>query len=267
MKKWIKILGVVFASFLLVVVLTACGKSTSSNKAQLKTSGTLTIGLEGTYAPYSYRENGKLTGFEVELGKAVAKKAGLKAKFVPTKWDSLIAGVSDRKFDVAFNNIAITKARQKKFLFSTPYIYSREVLITKKDNTEIKSIDDIKGKKFAEGTGTNNEAAAEKFGAKISPSQDFTTSLDLIRQGRVDGTLNAREAYLSYIKDNPSAKGEFNVYDVPDKKVEPAKIAALIAKGNPGLQKKINKALKELKADGTLTKLSNKYFTSDITEK
>lgn len=267
MKKWIKRIGIVLASLLMVVALSACGKKSSSDKAQLKTPGTLTIGLEGTFAPYSYRQDGKLKGFEVELGKAIAKKAGLKAKFVPTKWDSLIAGVGDHKFDIALNNIGVTSAREKRYLFTTPYIYSREILIVKKGNTDIKSIDDIKGKKFAEGTGTNNETIAQKFGAKISPSSEFTSTLDLVKQGRVDGTLNSREAYLAYVKDNPSAKNDFTATMVPDSKAEPAKIAGLIAKDNPALQKKVNKALKELRQDGTLTKISDKYFTSDITKK
>lgn len=266
MKKWLKTVGIITMGLLLAVTLTACGKN-SSDKAQLKTSGTLTVGLEGTFAPYSYRENGKLTGFEVELARNIAKKENLKVKFVPTKWDSLIAGVGDKKFDVVLNNVTITKQRQKKYSFSTPYIYSREVLITKKNNTAINSIDDIKGHKMAVGTGTNNQTVAEKYGAKVLPNSEFSSSLDLVKQGRAEGTLNSREAYLAYLKDNPSAKNEFKYTVVPDSKVAPAKIAVLMAKDNPGLKKKINKALKELKADGTLTKLSKKYFTEDITTK
>lgn len=266
MKKWVKRIGIFGLGLLVAVTLTACGKqSSNSNKPQLKTSGTLTIGLEGTFAPYSYRENGKLTGFEVELGKAIAKKAGLKAKFVPTKWDSLIAGVGDRKFDVVLNDVTITKARQKHYDFATPYIYSKTVLITKKNNTDIKSIDDIKGKKIAVGTGTDNAVQAKKYGADILSSSQFSDTLALIKQGRAEGTLNSREAFLAYLKDNPKADLKYQV--VPTSKVKAAKIAPLISKDNPGLKKKINKAIKELRADGTLKKLSNKYFTSDITEK
>ena len=251
---------------LVAVTLTACGK-TNSNKAQLKTPGTLTVGLEGTFSPYSYRENGKLTGFEVELARDIAKQADLKVKFVPTKWDSLIAGVGDKKFDVVLNNVTVTKERQKKYAFSTPYIYSREVLITRKDNTSIKSVKDIKNQKIAVGTGTNNETVAEKYGAKVVPNSEFSSTLSLIKQGRAVGTLNSREAYMAYLKDNPSAKNDFKYTLIPDSQVAPAKIAVLMAKDNPGLKKKINKALKELKADGTMKKLSEKYFMDDITEK
>ena len=113
MKKWMKRLSVVAASLVAMVALAACGKSSSSSsEPQLVTKGTLTVGLEGTYAPYSYRENGKLTGFEVDLARDLAKKMGYKVKFVPTKWDSLIAGVGSKKFDVAINDIAMTPERQ-----------------------------------------------------------------------------------------------------------------------------------------------------------
>src|SRR5699024_5118496 len=136
-----------------------------SNSAEndTKTKGTLTVGLEGTFAPYSYREHGKLTGFEVELARDVAKELDLKVKFVPTKWDSLIAGLNSKTFDVVFNNVAINPSRKKQYIFSTPYIYSKSVIVTKKDNTEIKSIDDVKGKKLGEGTGTDNYNKAKKF--------------------------------------------------------------------------------------------------------
>lgn len=268
MKRWLKIFGVAALGLLLAGTLTACGKSSSSNDSvQLKTKGTLTVGLEGTYAPYSYREDGKLKGFEVDLARDVAKKLGYKVKFVPTKWDSLIAGVSSKKFDVVFNDVTVTPERSKKFSFTDPYIYSREVLVTAKSNTDIKSIDDIKDKKIAAGVGTNNEDAAKKYGAKVVSSSEFTNSLDLVKQGRVDGTLNAREAYLSYLKDNPSAANDFNYQVVPTNKVKAAKIGGLVNKNNTALTKKINKALKELKDDGTLKKLSEKYFTADITEK
>ena len=115
MRTWVKKLGVAILGLGLAVTLTACGSNSSSSKSSdlgLQKSGTLTIGLEGTFQPYSYRKDGKLTGFEVELGKAVAKKMGLKAKFVPPKFDSLVAGLDTNKFDVVMNNMSETAARK-----------------------------------------------------------------------------------------------------------------------------------------------------------
>ncbi|KRN30212.1 transporter substrate-binding domain-containing protein [Liquorilactobacillus mali] len=235
----------------------------SSYKDDLINKDQLTIGLEGTYKPYSYRSNGKLTGFEVDLGKALAKQMGVKVKFVPTKWDSLIAGVGASKYDIVLNNITQTPERKKVYIFSNPYIYSRYAVISSKKN-KINNLKEIKNKKFAEGTGTNNEILAKKYKATIVSSGDFATSLSLIRQGRVQGTINAAEAYYAYAKTNKVSDLHFKDLS---KQVKPVKISALLNKKNKKLQKRINKALKTLKDNGTLKKLSEKYFGSDITKK
>lgn len=270
MKKTHKIIGILLVALSALLVLSACGNSKSSTKStsyqsELKTDDTLTIGLEGTFAPYSYREDGKLTGFEVELGKAIAKQLDVKVKFVPTKWDSLIAGLGSKKFDAVLNNITINAQRKKHYIFSTPYIYSRSVLITKKSNTTIKSVNDIKGKKIAEGTGTDNERNAQRYGADTVPSNAFENSLALVRQGRVAGTINSREAFLAYSKSNSTNDLKYQL--IPDNKIKPAEISVMFNKQSPALQKKVNKALKTLRADGTLTKLSKQYFGTDITKK
>lgn len=100
------------AAFLGVLGATSSSKA-ANYQGNLVSQKQLTIGLEGTYKPYSYRQDGKLTGFEVKLGQALAKKLGLKAKFVPTKWDSLVAGVGADKYDLVLNNITQTPERKK----------------------------------------------------------------------------------------------------------------------------------------------------------
>ncbi|EEU29674.1 putative cystine-binding periplasmic protein [Limosilactobacillus coleohominis 101-4-CHN] len=265
MKKWLKRISVIGASLLAMVALAACGRSSSSNSPQLVKKGTLTVGLEGTYAPYSYRENGKLTGFEVDMARALAKKMGYKVKFVPTKWDSLIAGVGSHKFDMAINNIAMTPERQKAYLFSTPYIYSKTSLIMKKDNNDIKNVNDIKGKKIAAATGTANADNVKKFGGDNVSSPDFATAMSLIRQGRVQAAMNSKEAFLYYQRTNNA--DDLKEMTVPTSKIPSQKIGILMAKNNKGLKKKTDKALNELRKDGTLKRLSDKYFQENITEK
>lgn len=237
-------------------------KLSNAASKELTKKGTLTIGLEGTFAPYSYRKDGKLTGFEVELGKEIAKQLGLKAKFVPTKWDGLIAGLDTNKYDVVLNNVTITKERQEKYLFSKPYIYSHFALITK-NNSDLTKLSQLKGKKIAAGTGTDNSIVAKKYDANVVPSSDFTTSLDLVKQGRAQGALNSMSAWYAYKKNN-STKG-LKATDV-SKEEDPAKIGALMSKKDTALQKDINKALDNLRENGQLTKLSKKYVGGDITK-
>ncbi|GLB46317.1 amino acid ABC transporter substrate-binding protein [Philodulcilactobacillus myokoensis] len=245
------------------LVLTACGSSKSSN-AELQHKGKLTVGLEGTYAPYSYRQNGKLTGFEVELTQDIAKKMHLKPQYVTTKWDGLIAGLGSNKYDTVFNNIGENPQRKKSFLFSTPYIYDKSIIITKTSDKSIQNLKSIKGKKFVEGTGTNNEALAKQYGASIVPSEEFTTSLALIKEGRADGAVNSLAAWNAYKKDHSTAGLKAIV--IPKSEHAPAKIAGLFNKQSPALRKKVSKAIKQLRKDGTLKKLSEKYFQADVTK-
>ncbi|KRM59139.1 transporter substrate-binding domain-containing protein [Secundilactobacillus malefermentans] len=267
-SKRIKQLSVLAGALLVAVTLTACGSSNKSSsskstyKSELVNKGTLTVGLEGAFKPYSYRQNGKLVGFEVDLSRDIAKKLGLKVKFEPTKWDSLIAGVGSGKFDAALNNITVTPERQKTYRFSTPYINSQYVLVTRKGDNSIKGINDIKGKRLVEGTGSDNAAIAKKYGATVVPNGDFPTTLQMLKQKRGEATINSLGSWLVYAKDNSTAGLKYQKLD--PEKVPVAKVAALLNKKSPKLQKKISQAIKDLKADGTLTKLSKKYFGADI---
>ncbi|ARY92737.1 MULTISPECIES: transporter substrate-binding domain-containing protein [Lacticaseibacillus] len=241
--------------------------STSNVKQELLDHKTLTVGLEGTYAPFSYRKNGELAGFEVDLSRDIAKKLGVKVKFVPTKWDSLIAGLGANKFDVVLNNITKTPEREKVYDFSTPYIYSRYALITPTAKAStITKLADIKGKTVVEGTGTSNEVLAKKLGAaKILPSGDFATTLGLLRQNRADATINSTAAWYSFAKSNSTKGLKFRA--VPDSQQKPDEVSALLTKKTPKLRKAINQVIHDLRADGTLKKLSEKYFGGDVTTK
>lgn len=263
MKFWKKVLlAVAVLTVGTSVSVTNIHAASSAVNAELTNKGKLTIGLEGTFSPYSYRKNNQLTGFEVELGKAVAKKMGLKANFVPTKWDSLIAGLGSGKYDVVMNNITQTPERAKQYNFSTPYIKSRFALIVPA-NSNIKSLKDIKGKKIIAGTGTDNATVVKKYKGKLVPNGDFSSSLDMVKQRRAAGTVNSREAWYAYGKKN-STKG-LKMIDVSSEQ-KPAKISALFNKKDTAIQSSYNKALHQLQQDGTVKKLAEKYFGADITE-
>lgn len=263
MKKWLLAL----TSLVLLGALAACGSKPASKDAdsdmQLVTPKTLTIGLEGTYQPYSYHENGKLTGFEVELGQKIAAELNLKPKFVETKWDSLIAGLDVNKYDLILNNVAKTPERAAKYRFTAPYTSGKSQLAVKKDNTTIKSITDIKGKKMAQSVTSNNAANVKKMGGVIVPVEGFAQSVTLIEQGRAEGTVNEAAAFYSYLKQKPNA--DIKLISVGNAfKANPAR--GLLRKDEAPLQKKVTQAIEKLRKNGQLGKLSKKYFGSDITQ-
>ena len=145
MKK----LGIrLLALTLLATVTTGCASSKQENTwDKIKEKKEIVIGTEGTFAPFSYHDdNDNLVGYDVEVSRALAKELGVKVKFVEVKWDSLIAGLDSDKYDLVTNQVAITAERKKKYDFSIPHTYSYPAIITKKYNTEITKMRDIKGR-------------------------------------------------------------------------------------------------------------------------
>ncbi|GAK30109.1 cystine transport system substrate-binding protein [Weissella oryzae SG25] len=231
--------------------------------SELKTKGTLTVGLEGTYSPFSYvGKNGKLTGYDVDVATQVAKKLHLKVKFVETKFDSLPAGLDANKFDVIYNDMGINPQRQKNYSFGSQYLYTKGVLIVKKGST-LKDPAKVKGEKLAQSTSSNYGVTAQKLGADIIASPGFTESLDLVESGKAAGTFNSADSWGVYKKANPKT----DLVAIDASKVLPKSGAApMLRKDNSALAKKITKAQKALQKDGTLKKLSIKYFGSDLSK-
>jgi len=97
----------------------AAGAQAQDDLANIKSAGAIKIGTEGTYAPFSYHDaSGKLTGFDVDIGRAIAEHLGVKAEFVEGKWDGLIAGLDVKRYDAVINQVGITDARKAKYDFS-----------------------------------------------------------------------------------------------------------------------------------------------------
>ena len=262
------------------VVLAACGgegsNSASSAPAQsgaasgslierINNKGTTAVGTEGTYAPFTYHDkDGKLTGYDVEVTRAVADKLGIKVEFKETQWDSMMAGLKAGRFDVVANQVGLTSPeRQATFDKSEPYSWSGAVLVVRKDSN-IKSIDDIKGVKTAQSLTSNYGEKAKAAGAELVPVDGLAQSLTLIEQKRADATLNDELAVLDYLKNKPDA-GVKIVWSAPaDEKVGSGLI---VNKGNDEVVAKFSTAINELKADGTLKKLGEQFFGKDISVK
>ncbi len=254
-------------SLLLVTVLQAVAATSAfaaNDLAQVKSSGVFRVGTEGTYAPFTYHdETGKLTGFDVDIATAIAQRLGVKPQFVEGKWDGLIAGLDVNRYDAVINEVSITDARKAKYDFSDPYIATHAVLIVRADNTTIKSFDDLKGKKSANTLTSNFGKLAASHGAEVVPVQGFNESIDLLTSGRVDATINDSLSYLDFRKHKPDAKLKIAASDTSSADDQSG---VLLRKGNPELQAAVNKALADIKADGTYAKISQKYFGKDVSQ-
>lgn len=161
-----------------LVSVAACGSASASNSSaleQVKQAGKIVFATEGTYAPFSYHDSktNELTGYDVEVAKAIAKEVGIKAEFAEGSFDSLLAGVDAKKYDTVADQISATDERKAKYDFSEPYTYSYGVVITSKENPKnVTSFDDVKGLRAAE-TGTSNwNKTAQEKGATIVQVND-----------------------------------------------------------------------------------------------
>lgn len=249
---------------LLAVLLTACstsgGADGGSELAAVKEAGVLKVGTEGTYAPFSFHDpkSNELTGYDVEVIKAVADKLGVKVEYVETPWDAIFAGLTSKRYDVVANQVTKNEERAGLYGLSTTYTYSEGVIATRADDSSITSLADLKGKKSAQSITSNWAKVAKDAGAEVESVEGFTQAITLLKQERVEATVNDSLAVLDYQKStgDTSVKVSAKTGDVSEQVVATRKDSDLVAA--------INQALADLSADGTLKQISDKYFGSDV---
>ena len=250
------------------MLLAGCGSKTASegdHLERIQKSGKIVIAMEGQWAPWTYHdESGELVGYDTEVGKAIASKLGVEAEFVEGEWDGLFTGLDGGRYDVIINGVEITEERTQKYDFATPYAFIKTALVVASDNTDIKSFDDLNGKKTSNSLGSTYADMAAEKGAEVQNVDTLSETIDMVTSGRVDATLNAEVSFYDYLGEHPDAP--INIVALTD---EASEVAIPLVKGddNASLKAAIDKAVEELSKDGTLTDLSNKYFGSDISQK
>jgi cystine transport system substrate-binding protein len=264
MKKLIVLL-------LSILLLAACSSPKQEESAPaeekneldvIKERGYITVAMEGTWKPFTYHdESGTLTGFDVDVAKYIADYIGVDVQYVEGEWDGLLMGVEAGRYDMLVNGVGATEERKKTYDFSDPYAYDKSVVMVKEDNDEIKSMEDLKGKKTANTISSTYAALAEQYGAEVTGVDDLTETIQLLLSGRIDATLNAEVVYGDYVSTVENAGIKIACYTgaVND-------IAIPMKKGSPNLVKVVNEAIAQAHSDGTLSELSMKYFGMDITK-
>lgn len=267
MKK--RVLGLLLAFALAnTTLLAGCGAKASSNDdllAQIQAKGKIVIAMEGQWAPWTYHdESGELVGFDTEVGKAIAGKLGVEAEFVEGEWDGLFTGLDSGRYDAIINGVEITEERTQKYTFTEPYAYIKTALVVKKDNDAIKTFEDLNGVKTSNSLGSTYADLAASYGASVENVDTLSETIDMITSGRVDATLNAEVSFYDYLKEHPDA--DIKIVALTE---EASKVSIPLRKDDSTktLTEAVNKAIAELAADGTLSRLSEKYFGSDITKK
>lgn len=243
---------------LVALVAAACGSSQNAMESA-PSSGVLRVGTEGTYAPFSFQDpaTGQLAGYDVDVANAVGQELGKKVEFVQTPWDSIFAALEANRFDVVANEVTITPERSGKYDLSEPYSVGEGVVITRANDDSITSVADLKGK-TAGATVTSNWAQVSRdAGATLAPVEGFTQAITLLNQGRVDAVVNDSIAFHAYQAETNDQS--VKIAATVDQKSE----QGFAARKNSGLLPDLDRALDELRANGTLASISQKYLKAD----
>lgn len=279
MKKSIKRLTVLSLVMAFALFAAACSSDKSNNASkdkkeatawdEIKKEGKLTVATAGTLYPTSYHDSksDELTGFEVEVVREMAKRMKLDVEFKEMAFDGMLTSINSGQVDIAANDITMTKEREEKFAFSTPYKYSFATAIVRKDDLSgIKTVDDIKGKKAAGEATTTYMKTALKYGAKEVVYDNATNEQYLrdVSTGRTDIIIN--DYYLQRLA--LAAFPKLNITIHPDLKFNASEQGIIMKKDNTELKKNIDQTINEMLEDGTITKLSKQFFDgADVTKK
>ena len=240
----------------------AASTGAADQLAAIQTNGKLVVALEGAWQPWSYHdESDTLVGYDVEVSRAIAEKLGVEPEYVESDWDSLFAGLDAGRFDIVCNGVEVTGERAKTYDFTTPYGYIHTALAVRKDNEDIKSFEDLKGKTTANSLASTYMELAESYGATVQGIDTLEETIQLLTAGRIDATLNADVSFYDYLNVHPDA--DFKLVAQTE---DASHVAIPVRKGDDSasLLEAINTAIEELRADGTLKALGEKYFGQDI---
>ncbi|MGC5326348.1 ABC transporter substrate-binding protein [Brevibacillus sp. SYSU BS000544] len=260
-KNWM----VLFLTGLLVgsAMLAGCGSNASQQTATNETASNqqeFRYGMSGLYKPFNFKENGELAGFDVEIGKALAEKMGMKPMPVTNPWETIIQGLQAKKYDAIIGSMTITPEREKVVDFTAPYYRSGSQIFVAEQNTSIKGPDDLKDKRIGVVKSSNYKDLALKYTGKDNVAEydsDITALMDL-PSGRLDAVITDQMVGFRMIKE-----GAVKIKDVGQPMTNDDQAIA-VNKDNPELKEKLNKALAEIISDGTYDKISQKWFGRNI---
>ena len=248
----------------LLMLLAVAAASADSGLETIQSKGTLVIATEGNWSPWTYHdENDVLTGFDIEIGGLIAERLGVQPEFKEVPWESILVGVDTGAFDIACNGVGYTEERAEKFLFTDPYVYTEAVLVVRKDNEDIKTLEDLKGKKTSNSPNSTYALKAEEMGATVDYVDTLGETMMMVVDGRVDATINAKGSVDDYLSQHPDA----DIRIVQVFAGEPVCYPLRKTAENEDLLREINEILADLRNDGTLAALSVKYFGEDLTGK
>lgn len=260
--KMKSVISILAAILLVSIVLAGCGSKKEEANSSPKQEE-FVYAMSGLFKPFNYKEDDKLTGFDVEIGEALAEKMDMKPKAITFPFETIIQGLRDEKFDAILGSMTVTEERLKAVDFTDSYYKSGSRIFVSADNTEIKTKEDLKGKKIGVTPATIYEKLAneltDKENVMVYSQGDMTALMDLAT-GRVEAVICD-----DIFGKTAVTQGDLKIKPA-DELLQVDNQAIAVNKGNKELTEKINKALEEIIGDGTYAKISQKWFGYDLME-
>lgn len=261
--KLTKILSLVLALLMLTVCFSGC-RTTEKPGAGETSAEKLIMATNAAFPPYEFYENEKIVGIDAEIAGVIANKLGMELSIEDIEFDSIIAGIQTGKYHMGMAGMTVTEDRKESVNFTQSYATGIQVVIVKNDNTNINSVDDL----FDVGgftigvqtstTGdiyTTDDLEAEGL-AKIERYNKGADAVAALVSGKIDCVVIDNEPAKSFVEANEGLKILDTDYAVED-------YAICIAKDNTNLLEKVDAALTELKADGTVQAIIDKYISAE----
>ena len=254
MKNLKKILAIVLAA-VFVFALAACGSKEEAQSLTIE-EGKLIMATNATFPPYEYYDGDDIIGIDAEIAKLIADKLGLELEIEDVEFDSIIPGVQSNKYDIGMAGMTVTDERKEMVSFSDSYAKGVQVVIVKEDSA-IASIDDLEGKKIGVQQATTGDIyASDDYGEEnVTKYASGNLAVEGLKSGKVDCVIIDNQPAKAYVAANEGLKILDTAYAEED-------YAISLNKSNTDLQKKVNDALKELIADGSVQKIIDKYISA-----
>lgn len=269
MKKIVKYSSLAALGLVAAGVLAACSggdkKDSASSEAATSAKKEIIVATNASPKPFNYEENGELTGYEIEVVRAIFKDSDkYDVKFEKTEWSGVFAGLDADRYQMAVNNISYTKERAEKYLYAAPTAKNPNVLVVKKDDNSIKSLDDIGGKSTEVVQGTTTAKQLEDYNKQHADNPtvlnytkaDFQQIMSRLSDGQFDYKIFDKIGVETVIKNQ--GLDNLKVIELPSD--QQPYVYPLLAKGQDELKSFVDKRIQELYKDGTLEKLSKQFF-------
>ena len=241
-----------------MAMLGGCG---SQGSEQAQTGNVLKVGTNATFVPFEFKNEGseEVQGFDIDVAKEIAARTGKTIEFKNVPFDGLVPALDNGEIDIAASGMTITKARTEKVGFSMPY-YESGMAVVVKNSSPIKGLQDLGGKTIAVQMGTTGADLASKIDGAVVKNFDHTSDALLeLKNGGVEGALIDLPVAQYYVAKH--ADEQLQVIEYPNTKEY---FGLAMNKKNTALIESVNKALTEMKQDGTLNKIYQKWFKTDM---